>query len=240
MYSEFSKLLSHELHERKMTVEGLSSATGVPLDVVGKLVAGDADRLPAAPYLHGYLVKLGTFLDFDGETWWKQLKRTEPVASSGTGDLLPRNRFSRNRIPKWVLWGVPILLILITFAGFRFAEIFGIPDVSIDEPDRDGIVFRTTPITLRGTASPQSRVTINGEAIPLTEDGSWEKQVSLQPGTPNDFTVEATKLLGRSRSVSRRAFYEAPIVSTSTLETATSTGELATSTEATATSTEIQ
>lgn len=234
MYKEFSTFLTAALKERKLSPEAAANATGIPDQVLLDLLAGDADHLPAAPYLHGYLVKLGTFLDFDGEEWWQRLKRTEPVQSSGTGDLLPKNRFSRNRVPKWLLWGVPVILLLLTFLGFRFAEILGLPEVAIVNPDRDGIVLTASPVMLSGTATPQSRVTINGEAVPVTEEGTWQKEVMLQPGSPNDFTVEATKLLGRSRSTSRRIFYEAPVVSTtttSTVSTATSTDETASSTE---------
>ncbi len=241
MHEDLSTLLLTKLRERKLSLQQAADSTGVPIAVLEQLAQGDHSNLPAAPYLHGYLVKLGTLLDFDGEAWWQQIKRAEPVKSSGTGDLLPRNRFSRNRAPRWLLWGVPVILLLLTFVGFRFAAILGLPDVAITDPDRDGIVYTESPAKIAGTATPGSRVTINGEAVPLTEAGTWEKEVNLQPGTPNDFTVEASKLLGRSRSTSRRIFFEAPMAttSTSTTETATTTvdleleGEPTTSTPAT-------
>jgi hypothetical protein len=226
MHDELSNLLTTKLRERKLSSQQAADTTGVPVDVIEQLASGDHANLPAAPYLHGYLVKLGDLLDFDGEGLWQQMKRVERVKSSGTGDLLPKNRFSRNRAPRWLLWGVPLALVLVTFLGFRFAEIIGLPDVAITNPDRDGIVFTESPAKISGTATPGSRVTINGEAVPLTEGGTWEKDVNLQPGTPNDFTVEASKLLGRSRSTSRRMFYEAPMATTSTSTTEVSTTTL--------------
>lgn len=220
MYDEFAAFLATQLRERKETTHRLSAATGIPEDILDMLVAGDASNLPAAPYMHGYVVKLGEALRFDGEAWWQQLKRAAPTASSGVTDRLPRNRFSRNKVPAWALWGVPAMLVVFTFLGFRFADIIGLPDVAIISPDRDGIVMTSTPTTLTGSATPGSRVTINGEAIPLTNDGLWEKEVTLQPGTPNDFTVEATKFLGRSRTASRRIFLELPVITTTTSSTA--------------------
>lgn len=219
MHDELSTLLATKLRERKLSPQQVADATGIPVEVIEQLVTGDHANLPAAPYLHGYLVKLGVYFDLDGEQLWQQIKRAEPVKSSGTGDLLPKNRFSRNRMPRWILWGVPIALILLTFFGFRFAAIIGLPDVAITDPDRDGIVYTQSPARIAGTATPGSRVTVNGEAVPLTDGGIWTKEVNLQPGTPNDFTVEASKLLGRSRSTSRRIFFEAPMVSTTTTST---------------------
>ena len=211
-----------------MSMHHLSETTGIPERALDQLMVGDPANLPAAPYIHGYLVKIGELLDFDGDAWWQQLKHAQPPMSSGTADLLPRNRFSRNRIPSWALWGVPIALALLTYGGFRFASIIGLPDIAITQPDRDGVVLSETPTHLIGTATPGSRVTINGEAVPLTTEGQWDKEVTLQPGAPNDFTVEVTKFLGRSRSASRRIFYEAPIITTSTTSTVgtTTTPEL--------------
>jgi hypothetical protein len=219
MYDEFASFLNTQLRERKETPHRVAQATGIPEHVLEQLLAGDTNKLPAAPYMHGYLVKLGDALDFDGEEWWKRLKRAAPAPSSGIGDQMPRNRFSRNRIPSWALWGVPLVLALLTFLAFRFADIIGLPDVAISVPERDGVVLSESPATLAGSATPGSRVTINGEAVPLTDDGTWRKEVTLQPGTPNDFVVEATKFLGRSRTASRRIFFEPPIVTTSTTST---------------------
>lgn len=219
MYEEFAAFLTSQLRDRKENTRRLSASTGIPETTLEHLLAGDTSALPAAPYMHGYLVKLGEALHFDGEAWWQQLKRATPAPSSGTGDRMPRNRFSRNRIPAWALWGVPLVLALLTFLAFRFAAIIGLPNVAVTIPDRDGTTMSASPTLLAGTATPGSRVTINGEAVPLTGEGTWQKEVTLQPGTPNDFTVQATKFLGRSRSASRRIFFEQPMVTTSSTST---------------------
>lgn len=219
MYDEFASFLNNQLRERKETVHRAAHATGIPEQVLEQLIAGDTQGLPAAPYMHGYVVKLGEFLHFDGEAWWQQLKRAVPVLSSGTADQMPRNRFSRNRVPGWVLWGIPLALAALAYLAFRFAAIVGLPELAIVTPDRDGVVASESPTTIAGTATPGARVTINGEAVPLTSDGLWSKEVTLQPGAPNDFTVEATKFLGRSRTDSRRIFFEPPLQTTSTTST---------------------
>lgn len=227
MYDEFAAFLTSVLRERKETPHRLSETTGIPEHILESFLSGDTTHLPAAPYIHGYVVKLGEALQFDGEAWWQQLKRAAPAPSSGTGDRLPRNRFSRNKVPGWLLWGVPLVIALVAFGAYRFADIVGLPTVAITVPDRDGTVITESPTTLRGTATPGSRVTINGEAIPLTTDGDWSKEVTLQPNTPNDFIVEATKFLGRSRTASRRIFFDPPVVMTTTT---TSTAPLGTPT----------
>lgn len=223
MYDEFAAFLATRLRERKVSVRHVAEATGIPERALAQLLSGAPTDLPATPYIHGYIMKLGDTLGFDGDAWWQQLKRSGTGTSSGTGDLLPRNRYSRNRIPGWVLWGAPLALALLAFLGFRFAAIVGLPDVAVTAPDRDGVVLTEDATSLSGTATPGSRVTVNGEAVSLTDDGRWEREVRLQPGVPNDFAVEATKFLGRSRTASRRIFFVPPAVSTSTPETATST-----------------
>lgn len=237
MYDEFAAFLAATVRDRKLTPKRLAEMTGIPERALDQFLAGDTSNLPSAPFIHGYVVKLGAALDFDGEAWWKQLKHTQPMLSSGTADRMPRNRFSKNRIPSWVLWGVPLALILITFFGFRFASILGLPDVAIVIPDRDGFVATSSPTHLAGTATPGSRVVINGEAIPLSTDGTWEKEVTLQPGAQNDFTVEVTKFLGRSRSASRRIFFEPPATTSTTSTVPVDTTSSSTPTSDTATGT---
>lgn len=224
MPEEFSSFLAAKLRERRATLRHVAEATGIPEHVLSELLEGSTSHLPAAPYVHGYLVKLGEVLDFDGEEWWGQVKRSMHGVSSGVADRLPKNRFSRKRAPTWLLWVVPLALILATFAAFRFADIVGLPDIAIEEPARDGAVVTSSVLTFRGTASAGSRVTVNGEEVPLSGEGTWQKEVSLQPGVPNDVTAEATKLLGRSRSASRRVFYEIPFAASTTTSTVPASG----------------
>ena len=89
----------HELFREYAEVKGMSTArlaeaSGVPERYIEALLNGDYARLPAAPYVHGYLKKIGPFIHVDGEELWRAYKEERTLKSSGATDQMPVNRFA--------------------------------------------------------------------------------------------------------------------------------------------------
>lgn len=212
-HSEFANFLNERVRERGINMKRLSELTGVSLKHLEGIFSGDPKRLPSYPYLKGYLTKLGEVLDFDSSEAWEQMKKFTDAKSSGKMDELPKNRFSKKPIGHYFLIG-GIVAAVILYAGFRFYEISGKPDVTISYPSENMIVVDMNLISLSGKISNGDELRINGERVDIQSDGNWQKSVSLQPGI-NTMQITAKKFLGKEISLIRQIVYQ-PAAATST------------------------
>src|SRR5882724_10406402 len=95
---DFALFLSEKMRGKNMTAKKLAELSGILENHIEQLMAGRYEALPPAPYLHGYLARLGEALDFNGEEWWTRLKEEGLLAGSGPKDQLPTNRFAKKKI----------------------------------------------------------------------------------------------------------------------------------------------
>ena len=237
----FSSFFAAKLKDRGISIKKVSEMTGIAPGHLEALAHGRYDELPSAPYLRGYLVRLGKALDFDGREWWEALKREGTVQNSGSLDYLPRNRFIRPSPAKFIWIGVGVIVIIL-YLAFQIPVIFGKPSLTVNFPDGSPYVTSSSTLTLSGFArSADSLYLSNGtsgdnETISLSSDGSWQKSVLLQNG-PNTFQITAKKLLGGETNITEEIIYEggfsaAPAVASGSGAAVSSTAKVATTTAA--------
>lgn len=225
---DFFSFFRARIAERNINLERLSQMSGIIPKHLRAIEAGDIKNLPSAPYMRGYLIRLGQILDFDGEEWWLRIKRHRVSHASGAQDSLPRNRFAIKRRTKLLFAGLTAVFV----AGillFRFASIIGKPDLVVVNPSVESTTVKEESLTLEGRISGGDRVSINGEPVIVGDDGVWQKKVLLQQGL-NTFEIIGSKTLGREQRTVRQIIYEGGSQKDISLEsgassTASSTGE---------------
>ncbi len=220
----FSVFFAEKLRDKNFTLEKLAEISGISARNLESILKGDYKSLPAAPYLHGYFIKLGEILDFDGEEAFKKWKgeAQEEMKSSGPLDKLPHNRFSRKPIAKyfWLgLFGVLILIYLI----LQIPRLSGLPEIAIGNPREQRIMYGEEKILISGTVVNADEIYINGERAEI-KDGLWQKDVALFPGM-NVVEVIAKKFLGGETKAVREIIYEKLPDERATSTSATSTEE---------------
>ena len=202
----FQEFFNAKIRERGLTLKKLSELSGITLKHLEYLSAGNFEALPSAPYFHGYLEKLGRILDFDYTEWWQNIKEEGNVKISGTLDQLPKNRFALSSPGKFVWPGVFLLLVVFYF-GVRYSKIFGEPQVSIAYPTEAFTNIASQKIVVRGELKDGDKLVINGEAVALRDDGTWEKNILLESGL-NTIEIKARKFLGRETRIIKQVLYE--------------------------------
>lgn len=207
----FSAFLVAKMKERGVSLRKLSELSGISVQHLAALTRGELTALPPAPYLHGYLVKLGQILGFDPAEWWEVVRRSGGVRRSGSSDALPKNRFMRKSYRRLIVGGA-ILGVIIIYVIVRLSSILGVPQITVLEPAEDGATAVSDVYVLRGKVKLADRILVNGEAADLTPEGEWQKRVVLESGR-NTFEIRAQKLLGRSASVMRYITFN-PITTT--------------------------
>lgn len=211
---DFQNLFNEKLRERAFSLKKLSELSGIAIKHLENLSSGRFEHLPPAPYMRGYLVRLGRILDFDGNAWWETFREEKFMKTSGSEDQLPKNRFAKEPVGKRA-WLAAIAVIVVFYFGFRFSEILGRPELIISSPENNITNVTEEQYVVQGRIEGGNEISVNGESIPIREDGSWEKAVLLQPGL-NTLKITGKKFLGRERETIRQIIYEPPFGTTTT------------------------
>jgi cytoskeletal protein RodZ len=212
----FEQFFAEKIKEKNISLKKLAEVTGIAPSHIESLIRGDFDNMPSSPYFRGYLQRLGTALEFDGEEWWLKLKKEGVVKNSGEFDTLPKNRFLKKAPPKY-LWFVGAGVIILIYLAFQTPRIFGKPSLSVSFPGANPYSTSSSTLTLTGSVSNADSLTLNGDPVTIASDGSWEKGVLLQNG-PNTFQILAQKFLGGTTQITEQVIYQGsnnPATSTS-------------------------
>ncbi|MBI4094527.1 MAG: helix-turn-helix domain-containing protein [Candidatus Liptonbacteria bacterium] len=212
---EFEVFFKERLKEHGLSLKKLSEITAISERHLANLAGGRYEDLPAAPYLRGYLIRIGQVLGFQGEEWWERLRAEGVLKGAGPEDELPHNRFRAGAPPRVFLFTIAVAILAVAYFGVRARDIFGTPLLAVTAPDAPITNTASSTVRIAGILAGGDRITINGEVTELRAGGAWQKEVTLAPGL-NTFEIRASKFLGREARVMRQIFYEPQ--ATSTLE----------------------
>jgi cytoskeletal protein RodZ len=204
-----STVILDALRARNLSVEKLAQITGVSDRFIALLLEEEFERMPAAPYTRGYLLKIAEALNLEGEKLWDEyLKNHEALRKSGPTDTLPPNRFETPRlINRKLVWiGIPVIIIL-GFFVIRIPSLFGVPYLSIANVP-DNLIVSTSTYSISGKINPQDQLTVQGEIVYPDQNGDFLKAVMLQPGW-NTIEFRFKKLLGIEHVTTKQIFYQA-------------------------------
>jgi len=205
------------LRVKGITTEKLAQLTGVSERFLKLLSEERYDKLPATPYVHGYIIKIGDVLNMNGEELWQEYqKHSDVIRGSGEHDRLPENRFTQIKINKKIIAIAGIVLIVLVYIAFRIPTFLGKPTLSIDI--ENNTVVSTSTLVITGATNPKNELTINNETLYPDTDGNFTKTIELSPGF-NTFTFKVKKLLGGEEILVRQIFFKtSSSASTSTEE----------------------
>ncbi|MFA6494828.1 MAG: helix-turn-helix domain-containing protein [Candidatus Paceibacterota bacterium] len=195
--------LKDALRSKGISAHKLAELTDITPHYIQALIETDADNLPPAPYVRGYLGKIAEVLDADPEALWHQYKHDERLDRSGEKDLLPSNRFAHTAPNKKAIGITIIALIVLVYLVPKIASFLGRPSVIITNPTADDQIVYASDFFIRGQIdNPQDKVLINAEEVVVNPDGTFEKKVSLQDGS-NTYTIVTHRFLGRDTTIVR-------------------------------------
>jgi lambda repressor-like predicted transcriptional regulator len=200
--------LTDALRTKGLTVEKLAQLTGISDRFIESLLEERYEKLPPAPYLRGYILKISEVLNIDGKEIWKEYKKfQELMKRSGSKDTLPQNRFENAKVNKKIVLATIIVLLLAYFL-IEIPAIVGKPQIYLDNFE-DNLVVSEAVFTIVGKIKPTDILTINNERVYVGENGEFSKKVNLNPGL-NAFVFEVKRPLGKKNVVVKQIYYESP------------------------------
>ncbi len=225
-------LINEGLKRKGITLQKLADVSGIAIKHLEHMAGGNLEKLPPAPYLRSYMAVVGEVLDFDGQALWDRIRVDELAVDETQNDRFPQ-RLSNFSSKKKIIWIGVLAFIIGIYLLFRLPEIVGQPSLDIGFPSEAVSTVSVTPVTIIGSVKNGDEFFVNGERVPLEQDGVWQKNIDLQEGM-NTIELKAKKFLGREIRVLRQVIYSPgadPIIrNTSSTEDTTSSTEKASTT----------
>lgn len=205
------KLLKDILREQ-MQIKGLNperirQLTGITERFIAAFTEGTKEKLPAAPYVRGYLLRIAAVLDLSGQELWETYKSELLSKSSGPLDRLPENRFALKKINKKRLALGAAALLLIVYLAINANRFLGRPQITITSPAPETFVTTASTLNLAGQINPSDKLIIGGEEIQVDESGRFEESYELEPGL-NRIEFLVKRFLGREARVIKQVIYQ--------------------------------
>lgn len=198
-----SEILTQLMETENVSVEKLSSQTEIPSRFIIALREGEYNKLPAEPYVRGYLIKIAGVLRTESEGLIQAYKESVKEYKAKMADVLPGNKYAATPVNKGIVAAVLAGLAIIAFIVFRFNSIFGIPSLNVDIPQH----ATEQNIKIMGSVRPGDRLTLNGESIFVDDEGNFEKDLFLSPGL-NTYEFTVRRFLGKETSFIKQIYFD--------------------------------
>lgn len=206
---KLSSVLGEAMQAKNMSLEKLSQVSHISERFLIPLLSDKFEKLPASPYLHGYILKITGILNLDGEKIWEiYFKNSDYIRKSGKSDELPKNRFAKIRVNRRTFIIGIIVLVFLVYSGWKIQAYFSPPPLTLHNFS-DNMVVETSEFTLKGNEDPRNQMFLNGEQIYPDAEGNFEKVLTLQPGF-NALSFKIKKFLGREYIIEKQIYYKAP------------------------------
>jgi cytoskeletal protein RodZ len=207
MDKSFQEILQEQMQSMDITVEKIQQQTGILERYITAFIEGKKEKLPAKPYVRGYIFKIATTLNLNGEELWQSFIDDKIIRKSGAKDLLPYNRYALRIVnKKWLVLSA-ILILVVVYGAINFNRLLGSPDLKIVSPAAETLVTTASTITLIGNVTSDGKLTIDGNEVIVEQNGSFREEYFLQPGLNRiEFSVKG--LLSQETKVIRQIIYQ--------------------------------
>ena len=198
------------IEAKDLSVRDVVERTGMPESYLNAIINDHRDALPAFPYVRIYLIRLAEVLSLTPTEVIEQYKAEFNEKVSGAADMLPGNRFALPSSRRRYLIGGGICAVIILGYVLSNSGFFGKPSLALSMPPQnsgDPYIVNEASIQLVGQIQPGDKLLINGQAAPLTAEGSFTIEYPLSPEL-NTIEFMVSRFLGRQISVVKHVYYQ--------------------------------
>ncbi len=210
-----SKTLGERLkkvrEESGLSLQEASVSTQIQENYLAALEEGDYARLPGPVYIESFLKKYATFLKVSSDfvlNLYTQQEKKVLKKKYRSNFFTPKRSMPKSFVTPKLVRNIIIGLIigaLLTYLVFEVVGIFSPPDLIVNNP-ADFSTVTGGSVEVTGLTEPESQLTINGEPVILSIDGSFSVRVDLVLGV-NKIIISATKKRSKEILVERHVVY---------------------------------
>lgn len=210
---DLSQKLQEARLERGLLIKQVTKVHYLPGSFIRALEEGDYNLFPEKVYATALLKKylavlqlpIDEYVNLWQEEWihWQKLNR---VSHDKKKDVLSPFKDNVRFALTPAFWQKSFLLffglISITYIGWRVAAATSPLELVVREP-ADGLIIQETSVQISGIIEQEAQLTINGQEVELSLDGSFAQLVNLQLGL-NILELTASKKYRPSVTLTRQ------------------------------------
>lgn len=206
-HKDLKTLLSEALELKNVNHEKLAEMTGISERYLWAIQNLEIEKLPAAPYVRGYLKKISQALQLNHDELWDLYEKELQKKTSGEYDTLPENRFAIKHLSRRQLffWGAAILIAI--YFLINLPKLFGQPNLIITNPTARIFAVFEDKILLTGYLDQRDKLTVNEKEVFVSKNGGFSQEYPLQPGL-NKIEFKAKRFLGKEVFEVREIIYQ--------------------------------
>lgn len=188
---------------KKLDLETVEKVTKIRAKFLEALEKNDFSKLPPGTFARGFIKNYASFLGLPVEETLAFYRRQ---ANEEKVPILPKEppRIGRFSLTPQFFTAAGVGLLLATFFAyliFSYFQFAGPPTLLINSPENN-LVVHDEQVEIVGKTNPDASLTINGQLVSITENGSFDVKVPLQPGL-NSLTITATNKFKRQTTMTR-------------------------------------
>ncbi len=199
-----SEYLAGVRQNLNLSLNEVSSQTGIQPKFLAALESGDFAVLPADVYVLGFLAQLARMYSVNSEELIEQYKKEKGihknlVKQGFASKILPRQIFGKVVITPKILSlavGVAFVVMTVSYIVWQVWSINRAPSLKIESPENFSIIAGAA-VEITGLTEPGMSVAINGQNVFVDSEGRFKTQLGLAPG-PKEISVVAKNRFGKS------------------------------------------
>ena len=198
--------------EKGITLEEVASRTKIRLKILTSLEENNFQKTDQAAFTRGFLKTYAEFLGLNVEEilaiFRRDFDKKEKRKVILPGMVKPVNKRGLNWSPKITLIAFSLIFFLglVSYLVYQYLSLVKPPSLRVTYPPSD-LQVKEEIVKITGRADPDSLVTINRNAVSLSDQGEFEYKFSLFPGE-NKIIITATSKTGKKNSLERTITYQ--------------------------------
>lgn len=199
------QLLRQQRMRRKLSLEEVARGTKIKENFLAAIERGEYNKLPSPAYAKGFVTNYASFLGLPRAEVIALFRREfdEKRAYKVLPDSLARQQtfpLYRIKIKDSLLIIGVLVVFFMGFLLFQYRAAFIAPPLRVMSPEQGAVVSQD--VTVSGKTDSEASVTVNNEAVSLTNNGEFIKRVSLFPGKTT-IVITSKNRFGKETKVMR-------------------------------------
>lgn len=202
------EILKLKRKEKNLTFEEIEKATKIRSKFLESLEENNYKNLPPATFVKGFIRNYGQYLGLDPyqllAIYRRQFNEKSNKPNLEKKEEKPRFIITPNIVLTFIIGLIISVFLFYLLNEYRIYK--SAPVIVISSPDEFQVINKNSA-EIKGRTQPESTLTINGQKIEVSGDGSFSEEISLLPGT-NTITIQATNRFGKTTEVKRNVKFQ--------------------------------
>lgn len=198
------EFLREERLKQNKDLEYIAQKTKIRPTILKHIENGNYDKLPSRTYVHGFVRAYAIALGIDVEKALAFFRREYDVVSSDdrtAPEPLEKPGFIITPTKVLTVAGSLILVAFFVFLFMQYRQFAGRPVLLLEYPPEQ-LTIDQEFVNVSGRTDPENEILINGEAVAVSSDGTFQISVTLHSGL-NTISIVARNNIGRETIIER-------------------------------------